>query len=409
MSTTSTTASAPGASTDSPVDTSSAVHVRPPAGGKGSALGGADKIKEGLNSFLEKHGAAPVGGAAKPAKTEAATPEVKIETGEKKGVIPPVKTVQSTETPPADDKRGTDGRTAEERAAFLNQKTKSENELAELRQKAKDRDTAHAELQKTKERIAELEKQHEMYEKEMAPVRLVATKKFKETIEEPLKALTNGMHSLCKRGNLEFDKVANALDNPDLAASDAALTEFASNLPDLTKSEFYQVIRDYRTLMATQARMMADAPAALAAAQEADKRAAAEAKEREAETRKVVDGAVWEAMVERFPSMLKDDEEMAASVRAAIDDPDYDVSQPDFLAYAKQAGALLQFIPDVLKKKDDKIAELEKSLSKYTRQTSPANGSQKAPDASAATEQSGGQFKASKRLSELGFNPFGTR
>lgn len=371
-------------------------------------MGGANKIKEGLNSFLEKHGASPIGGGEhKP--TEPPAPEKKAAEPEKKSIIPSAKTVQSTEKtdPPADDKRGTDGRTAEERAAFLSQKTKSEHEVAELRQKAKERDEALAELQKTKTRLAEMEKEHEMYEKEMAPVRLIATKKFKETIEEPLNNLADGMRGLCKRGNLDFDKVTNALDNPDLAASDASLTDFAANLPELTRNEFYQVIRDYRTLMATQARMMADAPAALASAREADKRAAAEAKEREIETHKVVDGAVWEAMTERFPALLKDDEEMAAAVRAAIDDPDYDVRQPDFLAYAKQAGALLQFIPDVLKKKDDKIAELEKNLAKYTRQTSPANGSQKSPDASAAREQSTGPFKASRRLSELGFNPFG--
>lgn len=346
-----------------------------PANSGRSTLGGGNAILKGLQDLMGGNGKAEDKGVAvpaakelpkgkEPAKTDA-TPPAKTD------AVPDAKTVadkpQSTEPV-----KGTDGMTAEERAAFVANKKGAEGWQSE-------KETVTKELTTLKQQLEELKaekERHELRLKEVEPVALIQDirlhPKYKDSIEKPAKEINAFLDKVCTKYTLKQDEVMAAIWNKDQFAGNEAIAEMQSTMDSVTGNNFSRAIQDLRKLSEDEAKLMSD-PAATMTALNADRdKAKAEQKAKDDKTYSMAREKVWTAMNEKFPFMKEhgiDDE-----VKKEADGVSWDEMSPDAKAYFAQVGTAWPYIPGILKKQTDEISQLKAALAQATKQVSPANG-----------------------------------
>lgn len=387
------TAAAPAQETAAP-DTSSAVHnpVAPSGGRAGSTtLGGAQKLQERFTKALSgKKDDEPSTTAPAKDKEKAPAPEKKDQ---------PLQSTEAKvpeEKASAEEKRGTDGRTPEERQKFLVEKDRQGKEVAELRAKAQAHDTLLQERDSLKTRLQELEAERESLSAKASAHDVREHPEYKKSIAGPKDRLGNFLRVVSEKNNLPLPQIIAAINSDDIQASNVELTEYAKNLDDITRSDFFTAVREARTLLEKERRLFEDAPKALAALRARETKEAEAKAKQAAEIKKVAEQEVWQDMSKKLPQLSED--EFAATVKADMEEIDW--NEPSAFAHAKLAGAVIFQIPRMLQEKDSKIAQLEDTIAKLTKTPPKGHPTSVSSDNGGKSDE---PFLPSKRLAALGF------
>mgnify|MGYP001018674862 FL=1 len=275
------------------------------------------------------------------------------------------------EEEPAEEKPSEEDKPAEEKPAEdeddippnLNDKRK-----AEWRELRASRDEARIARQKAERLLAERDKELqekakfvEEAEKELAISRVEGTREFKETVDQPLKAIEKAMSTIAKDAGVSVEKLYDALEEPDFEKRRAALKEVTADMDDMDRQEVYSAAKETQILLSRRAEIFAKATEAAKeakAVQEA--RAAKEAERAKAEFNTAVEKAVGMFGEKKVLSALVGEgetvEQVAESVLAKVKQSGYDGASVGTKAYAAAAGVIL---PKVVSKLNTALAEAQ--------------------------------------------------
>ena len=275
------------------------------------------------------------------------------------------------EEEPAEEKPSEEDKPAEEKPAEdeddippnLNDKRKAEwRELRASREEAKiARQKAERLLAERDKELQEKAKFVEEAEKELAISRVEGTREFKETVDQPLKAIEKAMSTIAKDAGVSAEKLYDALEEPDFEKRRAALKEVTADMDDMDRQEVYSAAKETQILLSRRAEIFAKATEAAKeakAVQEA--RAAKEAERAKAEFNTAVEKAVGMFGEKKVLSALVGEgetaEQVAESVLAKVKQSGYDGASVGTKAYAAAAGVIL---PKVVSKLNTALAEAQ--------------------------------------------------
>ncbi len=275
------------------------------------------------------------------------------------------------EEEPAEEKPSEEDKPAEEKPAEdeddippnLNDKRKAEwRELRASREEARiARQKAERLLAERDKELQEKAKFVEEAEKELAISRVEGTREFKETVDQPLKAIEKAMSTIAKDAGVSVEKLYDALEEPDFEKRRAALKEVTADMDDMDRQEVYSAAKETQILLSRRAEIFAKATEAAKeakAVQEA--RAAKEAERAKAEFNTAVEKAVGMFGEKKVLSALVGEgetaEQVAESVLAKVKQSGYDGASVGTKAYAAAAGVIL---PKVVSKLNTALAEAQ--------------------------------------------------
>jgi len=275
------------------------------------------------------------------------------------------------EEEPAEEKPSEEDKPAEEKPAEdeddippnLNDKRKAEwRELRASREEARiARQKAERLLAERDKELQEKTKFVEEAEKELAISRVEGTREFKETVDQPLKAIEKAMSTIAKDAGVSVEKLYDALEEPDFEKRRAALKEVTADMDDMDRQEVYSAAKETQILLSRRAEIFAKAAEAAKeakAVQEA--RAAKEAERAKAEFNTAVEKAVGMFGEKKVLSALVGEgetaEQVAESVLAKVKQSGYDGASVGTKAYAAAAGVIL---PKVVSKLNTALAEAQ--------------------------------------------------
>lgn len=278
---------------------------------------------------------------------------------------------EPAEEEPAEEKPSEEDKPAEEKPAEdeddippnLNDKRKAEwRELRASREEAKiARQKAERLLAERDKELQEKAKFVEEAEKELAISRVEGTREFKETVDQPLKAIEKAMSTIAKDAGVSVEKLYDALEEPDFEKRRAALKEVTADMDDMDRQEVYSAAKETQILLSRRAEIFAKATEAAKeakAVQEA--RAAKEAERAKAEFNTAVEKAVGMFGEKKVLSALVGEgetaEQVAESVLAKVKQSGYDGASVGTKAYAAAAGVIL---PKVVSKLNTALAEAQ--------------------------------------------------
>lgn len=339
-----------------------------------------------------------------------------FDAGDKPAETPPAEE-KPVEAPPAEEEKPAEDKpeVEDDVPATLNDKRKAEwRELKTSREEAK---TARQEAERLlverekelaalKEQVASLPELQEKAkfaeeaEKELAISRVEGTREYKETIDQPLKAIEKAMSTIAKDTNVSVERLFDALDEPDYDQRRALLKDVTADMDDVDRQEVYAAAKETQILLARRAEIFAKAAEASKeskAVQEA--RAAKEAERSKAEFATAVEAAVKMFGEKKVLSALVGEgetvEQVAASALEKVRQSGYDTASVGTKAYAAAAGVIL---PKVVTKLNAALAEaqtLRERVSELTKQGAAVGVREGGPEA--AGEDTGEPFEEMAR------------
>jgi hypothetical protein len=352
----------------------------PPQGKTGSSsLGGARDIANRLDSFMQGRAGNGTGASKSELPLPPEKQKEKVTTDKPKvdqAKVTDPKDKATTQSPEK-EKVGSDGLTKEERAQVVEFRKRAET--AEAR--AKELEAKEAEGQASAKELAELkrlnkerETDYERNEREIAAVRIQGSKKYQETIAQPMQRLTTKIEEIAKGTQQDPDTVFNAIGIADTVKRNLALNEILEKMDPLTQDVFKQSVNALLDLEPKAAKLMSEAREAWQAHQLEEKQAKESEAQLKRETYLKASEEVWKVMQERLPALS--DPEISKRVRERADKFDIYTAPEDIVAMAAQSAYSVGEMQAVIDKKDEEISQLKASIERLNgERVGPANGS----------------------------------
>lgn len=240
-------------------------------------------------------------------------------------------------------------------------------ELEKAVEEAKTSPQNSEEVERMREQLAE-------YEREIAVSRIEATPEFKRAVLEPTQAILDTASVMAERYKIDARKLVNALREESVNEGSDALTEMAADFSERDRVRLYRMADDLADVSRRRDYLRENASKAYAEQQERFK---TEEMEREKAYRENSARAAEKTWTETFsdhPVLSKLDKEVLSEIKAAGTESDLLESSPDERAYAVYAGVALPHVVKQFAAAQEKVAELEKALSKYKKATPKASG-----------------------------------
>lgn len=232
-------------------------------------------------------------------------------------------------------------------------------------------DAIAAELEATKARLAE-------YEREISVVKVEASPEYKRLVTEPIESIIDSVESMAKAYSVDPEALVDAVLDNNARKQSEKLNDLIDSLPDRDRQRIYRFADDVLQIYDTDKRLR---EAATAAKGELEQRAAREAEQARLAAKREFQSTVektWDVFRERLAPVLSKTEADALYKDAL--ESDYDTASTELKSYSVSAGVLLPHLVKTISAKDARIAELEKSLKSYQKATPKAgDGSTAAP------------------------------
>lgn len=341
-----------------------------------SSLGGTKQISERLSSFMSDRAGTDADTKDK-TKTTLPLPAEKDKT--KAAQEKDKTTARDKADAPADDKlkTGTDGLTKEERAQVVEFKKRAETaetRLKELEAKSTEGEASVKELADIKRLNKERESDYDRNEREIAAIRIQASKKYQDTIGKPMQMLTEKIEAIAQGCELNADEVFNTIGMKDVVKRNRALQEHLEKMDPLTQETFKQSVNSLLDLEPKAHRLMAKSREAWQSLQLEEKEAAAKETQQKKETYLKASDAVWKEVQSKIP-VLKDPE-ISKRVREQADAFDFASAEPDIQAFAAQSAYSIIHMQAALESRDQEIEQLKESIKRMTgERVGPGDGS----------------------------------
>lgn len=240
-------------------------------------------------------------------------------------------------------------------------------ELEKAAQQSQSVEQSSEEVEQLKARLAE-------YEQEIAVTRVEATPEFKRAVIEPTQAILDTASSMAERYKIDARKLVNALREESVSEGSDALTELAADFSERDRVRLYRMADDLADVSRRRDYLRENASKAYAEQQEKAK--AEEARAEQAYREKSVKTAakIWEETFAEHPALSGLDKETVKEIQNSGSEADLLDSTPDVRAYAVYAGVAFPHVVKQLGAAQEKVAELEKALSKYKKASPKVSG-----------------------------------
>lgn len=252
-------------------------------------------------------------------------------------------------------------------------------------------------LQQTESTVSELptiKEKAELYEKELAAVRLERSPEYEKVVTEPATKIRNEADRLALKYKLDRSRLADALAESDPSAQNDIVSELASTMNQRDQFTLFQLVDDFNVVLAKREELRQNAQAAWA---EIDSKRAAEATQAQEKAKQEFAAAekeVWGALESRIPDLAT--LPTIAEIKAKASRPLSELTGKEQV-YSAAAGHLLPHFVEQAHTRAKRIAELEAALAKYT-QASPSAGGGSSPEPDPDTTAGGFLDRIERRL-----------
>lgn len=337
-----------------------------------TSLGSVASIKTRLNEHLDQ---------AK-AKTQ---PKDEPQAGEKPKL--PIEKKTEEQPAPSEPKVGTDGMTADQRAAFLKNKKSAEDATSRIKEledsvkegeaSKKERDELKALLQKRDEDWRGIEEDYKKGQVALAVFNIQSTTKYKDQITNPINTHVDGVSKICKALKLPEDVIFDAIDNPDYISGNKALSEVITEMDDVTRGTFIQRVAELRSLKEKAEAMHRNAVTDWTELQKREKEEAESKKVRERSEYSAASDEVMEIMKSRHGDVLNapvdgSGKTVADKIREQLaSGPSFDELPPDHKAYYMQSGLVLLQYEAHVAKLNKELEQQKRTIESLTKKPGP--------------------------------------
>lgn len=252
-------------------------------------------------------------------------------------------------------------------------------------------------LQQTESTVSELptiKEKAELYEKELAAVRLEHSPEYAAVVTEPSVKIRNEADRLALKYKLDRSRLADALAESDPSAQNDLVSELASSMNQRDQFTLFQLVDDFNVVLAKREELRQNAQAAWAEIQANRAREAEQAQERTKQEFVAAEKEVWGALESKIPDLAK--LPTLAEIKSKATRPLAEMTGKEQV-YSAAAGHLLPIFVEQAHTRAKRIAELEEALAKYT-QASPSAGGGSAPAPEPDTMSGGFLDRIEQRL-----------
>lgn len=239
-------------------------------------------------------------------------------------------------------------------------------------------------------KLEQFQKERDELEGELRFSRLEATREYKATIGEPMKAATQVITDISKAYEVKPTAILDAVSETDGAKRRALLKELTGEMDAADALSVRMKVDELVQLSARREAMVKDSQATLQAMEKAEEeQERAERAKYDADAKKAF-GEVWNDFQEQLPILKKIDgndgwnktiDELRAHAEKLDAEP-LDHRQRAALTYqAVSLPLMVQVFKDYVAKTNQELASLRSNLSEY-RKATPAAGGGQAPDKS---------------------------
>lgn len=240
-------------------------------------------------------------------------------------------------------------------------------EALKIIEEAKNSPASSEELESLRSRIAE-------YEQEIAVTRVEATPEFKRAVLEPTQAILDTASSMADRYKIDARKLVNALREESVNEGSDALTEMAADFSERDRVRLYRMADDLADVSRRRDYLRENASQAYAEQQERAKFEEARMEQMYRENATKTASKVWQETFAEHPVLSGLDKNAIQEIQNSGSESDLLDSTPDVRAYAVYAGVAFPHVVKQLSAATEKVAELEKALSKYKKATPKVSG-----------------------------------
>lgn len=329
------------------------------------------------------------------AKVEGEAKEEEPESEEKEEAAPETEEKEEAED---DDEEETKNMSAAAGAKFKELKAELKEykaraaEALKIIEEAKNSSVASEEVEQLKSRLAE-------YEQEIAVTRVEATPEFKRAVIEPTQAILDTASSMAERYKIDARKLVNALREESVNEGSDALTELAADFSERDRVRLYRMADDLADVSRRRDYLRENASKAYAEQQEKAKAEEARMEQLYKENATKTATKIWQETFAEHPALSSLDKEVVQEIQNAGSESDLLDSTPDVRAYAVYAGVAFPHVVKQLGAAQEKVAELEKALSKYKKASPKVSGN---TDTSPTIVDDGGFLDAIEKRFSLG-------
>lgn len=251
------------------------------------------------------------------------------------------------------------------------------SELKTYKSRVAELEKAVEEAKTSPQNLEEVERMREQlaeYEREISVSRIEATPEFKRAVLEPTQAILDTASVMAERYKIDARKLVNALREESVNEGSDALTEMAADFSERDRVRLYRMADDLADVSRRRDYLRENASKAYAEQQERFKAEEMEREKAYRENSARVAEKTWADTFSEHPVFSKLDKEVLSEIKAAGTESDLLESSPDERAYAVYAGVALPHVVKQFAAAQEKVAELEKALSKYKKATPKASG-----------------------------------
>lgn len=347
----------------------------------------ASVLEEGLNfaNIITGDGtAAPPAEEVKP--TEEAKPAEEVKPTEEKSAEekPPAAAEEEEENPfdiegktedpkPEEEKEPEKPTSSDDWSRLRESRNRYKSEASEKEAMLREKEAQVAELQAKAARAVELEEKLKVFdeqEKELAVARIESTREYKETIEQPLKAIGQQVEVLVTSNEGDVAAVEKMLVEPDPAKQRTMLKEITSGWDEIDRLDLKKMAEDARTILDKQDSMRTNAHAA----QKERDQIAAQRESEQKDTQKKefvkVTGDVVKSIREKVPFIPlaegETENDRYSVLAQKVAQVDFDALPPRAKALAAASTFALTHAVKTIGLKDAEITSLKAALAKAT-------------------------------------------
>lgn len=240
-----------------------------------------------------------------------------------------------------------------------------------------------------KARLADLQKQVEKYEKEISSVRLESSPEYEKVIVEPSNRIRTEAMRLAAKYKLENTKLVDALSEADPSRQSDMTSELAATMNERDKMVFYTLVDDFNSVLSKREELTSNADAAWKEVESNRAREAEQAKKAAYDSWKSSGDKIWKAIEAKVPL---GDVAKLETFKAEVASKPLSELPIDQQTYSVSAGFLLPHFVTAKANLEKKVAELEATLTKYTKAAPGAGGGSAPATSSPGSSASEGGF-----------------
>lgn len=242
-------------------------------------------------------------------------------------------------------------------------------QIEELQRQIKEKDGSLAELESARKELADLKKYQEETEGELYLTRVQSTKKYREAVSEPFRAIKEGVEKFAKDNSFDSNKLLGLM----LSGDENGLEEFASDLSNWKQNKLMTWFSDVQQIEARKADIESNSKRAFEVAQEQERKTWEEQSANVQKARQEAMSAIAPKLEKGLNELLPEDQRFDMA-RLSREVAEFDAWPEDFKVFSAYAGSMLPKIAERNKALESELSQLKEEMTKMRNGGAKAGG-----------------------------------